>query len=73
MCFKAPKPPPIPPPDPAIAEAQLAAKNDAASIKAENKERRLQDSVSKSGGMYGMRSLISGSRGGGGFGRGLMD
>jgi len=72
MCFSSPKPPPIPPPDPAIAEAQLAAKNDAASIKAENKERRLQDSVSKSGGMYGMRSLISGSRGGGGFGRGLM-
>lgn len=73
MCFNAPKPPPVPPPDPAIAEAQAASKADAAAIKAQDKEKRLQDAVSKGSGVYGMRSLISGSRGGGGFGRGMMD
>jgi len=73
MCFSAPKPPPVPEPDPAIAEQQAAAKADAAAIKAQDKEKRLQDAVSKSSGTYGMRSLISGSRGGGGFGRGMLD
>jgi hypothetical protein len=75
MCFsspKAPAPPPIPEPDPAIAEQQAAAKADASAIKAQDKEKRLQDAISKGSGVYGMRSLISGSRGGGGFGRGLM-
>lgn len=72
MCFSSPKPPPVPEPDPAIAEQQAAAKADAAAIKAKDKEARLQDAVSKGSGVYGMRSLISGSRGGGGFGRGMI-
>ena len=72
MCGSAPSPPPVPPPDPAIAEQQAAAKADAAAQKAKDKELRLQEAISKGSGVYGMRSLISGSRGGGGFGRGMM-
>lgn len=74
--FNAPKPPP---PDPAVeAErqarlTQIEEQKDAqASERAEDKKRRTQEMASRSAGMVGMRSLISGSRGGAGFGRGLL-
>lgn len=72
MCFDSPKPPPVPPPDPEVVAQQQAAKADAEARRAKDKEQRLQDAVAKGSGVYGMRSLISGSRGGGGFGRGML-
>jgi hypothetical protein len=40
--------------------------------KSENKQRRMQDQAIRTSGMAGFRSLISGNKGGGGFGRGLL-
>jgi len=47
-------------------------KADEATRKAENKEKALQEDVVRSSGSYGFRSLISGRRGGSGFGREMM-
>lgn len=68
-----------PPPDPA-AEAEKAARAEQIaaseereqSERAEDKKKRMQEAVSRTSGMTGMRSLISGQRGGAGFGRGLL-
>jgi len=72
MCFSSPKPPPPPEPDPAIAEQRQAQLDAANAQKTEDKQRRLQEQITRTGGMAGFRSLISGSKGGGGFGRGLL-
>lgn len=72
MCFSSPKPPPPPEPDPAIAEQRQAQLDAANAQKTEDKQRRLQEQITRTGGMVGFRSLISGSKGGGGFGRGLL-
>lgn len=72
MCFNAPKPPPPPPEDPALKQQREDALAAAQAQKSEDKERRLQEQISRTGGMAGFRSLISGSKGGGGFGRGLL-
>ena len=73
MRFSSPKPPPIPPEDPnlkAQREAQLA---EAQAKRSDEKKDRLENSIARTSGAYGFRSLISGSRGGSGFGRGMMD
>ena len=72
MCFSSPKPPPAPEPDPIVEEQRAAAMESAQAEKSENKQRRMQEQAIRSGGMAGFRSLISGSKGGGGFGRGLL-
>lgn len=72
MCFSAPKPPPVPPEDPAIAQQREDAMTAAQTQKSENKQQRLQEQMVRSSGMAGFRSLISGNKGGGGFGRGLL-
>lgn len=72
MCFSSPKPPPVPEPDPAVAEQRQAQLDAANAQKTEDKQRRLQEQITRTGGMAGFRSLISGSKGGGGFGRGLL-
>lgn len=72
MCFSAPKPPPTPEPDPALAQMREDSLAAAQADKSENKQRRMQEQAIRSGGMAGFRSLISGSKGGGGFGRGLL-
>jgi hypothetical protein len=72
MCGSS-SPPPVPPPDPAIAEQRQAQLDAATSAKAEDKQRRLQEQMVRTSGMAGFRSLISGNKGGGGFGRGLLD
>lgn len=72
MCFSAPKPPPVPPEDPALKQQREDAMAAAQTQKSEDKDRRLQEQISRTGGMAGFRSLISGSKGGGGFGRGLL-
>jgi len=71
MCG-APSPPPPPKEDPAIAEQRQAALDAASAQRSEDKDRRLQEQIVRSSGMAGFRSLISGSKGGGGFGRGLL-
>jgi len=70
MCGSSP--PPIPKEDPAIAEQRQAQLDAANAQRSEDKQRRLQEQVVRSSGMAGFRSLISGSKGGGGFGRGLL-
>jgi hypothetical protein len=72
MCFSAPKPPPPPPEDPALKQQREDAMAAAQAQKSEDKERRIQEQAMRTGGMAGFRSLISGSKGGGGFGRGLL-
>jgi len=72
MCFNPPKPPPPPPEDPALKQQREDALAAAQTEKSENKERRMQEQSIRSGGMAGFRSLISGNKGGGGFGRGLL-
>ena len=71
MCGS-PSPPPIPKEDPAIAEQRQAQLDAANAQRSEDKDRRLQEQIVRSSGMAGFRSLISGSKGGGGFGRGLL-
>ena len=72
MCFSSPKPPPVPPEDPALKQQREDALTAAQTQKSEDKERRIQEQAMRTGGMAGFRSLISGSKGGGGFGRGLL-
>ena len=72
MCFSSPKPPPVPPEDPALKQQREDALAAAQTQKSEDKERRIQEQAMRTGGMAGFRSLISGSKGGGGFGRGLL-
>jgi len=72
MCFNAPKPPPPPPEDPALKQQREDSLAASLAQKAEDKDRRIQEQVMRTGGMTGFRSLISGSKGGGGFGRGLL-
>lgn len=72
MCFSSPKPPPVPPEDPALKQQREDAMAAAQAQKSEDKERRIQEQAMRTGGMAGFRSLISGSKGGGGFGRGLL-
>jgi hypothetical protein len=72
MCFSSPKPPPPPAPDPVVEEQRAAAMETAQTEKSENKQRRMQDQAIRTSGMAGFRSLISGNKGGGGFGRGLL-
>jgi len=72
MCFSSPKPPPVPPEDPALKQQREDAMAAAQAQKCEDKERRIQEQAMRTGGMAGFRSLISGSKGGGGFGRGLL-
>jgi len=73
MCGSSTPAPPVPPPDPAIAEQRQAQLEAAVASKTEDKQRRLQEQLVRSSGMTGFRSLISGNKGGGGFGRGLLD
>jgi len=73
MCGSSSPPPPrVPEPDPAIAEERAAQIETAQSQRSEDKQRRLQEQIVRSSGMAGFRSLISGSKGGSGFGRGLL-
>jgi hypothetical protein len=71
MCGSS-SPPPVPKEDPAIAEQRQAQLDAANAQRSEDKDRRLQEQIVRSSGMAGFRSLISGSKGGGGFGRGLL-
>jgi len=72
MCFSSPKPPPPPPEDPALKQQREDALAAAQTQKSEDKDRRIQEQAMRTSGMAGFRSLISGSKGGGGFGRGLL-
>lgn len=47
-------------------------KMEAQEQRSKDKSMRLQESVARTGGMYGFRSLISGRRGGSGFGREML-
>lgn len=77
MCFKKPKAPPKTAEELALEEEQRQARENAkaeqaAALKKE-KDARTQSSAARLGGMFGMRSLISGSKGGSGFfGRSLI-
>lgn len=77
MCFKKPKMP-APTAEELAAEKELKQQREAlkaqlASEKAEAKERRTREAVSRATGGYGFRSLISGRKGGQGFmSRGLL-
>ena len=71
MCFKPPKPP-KPTAEELAREAEQKQmienqKAEAASNLAEDKMMRTQSSFGQQSGMYGMRSLISGPKGGAGF------
>ena len=72
MCFSAPKPPPVPVEDPAVAQQRQDAMDAAQTQKSTDKQNRMQEQLVRSSGMAGFRSLISGNKGGGGFGRGLL-
>lgn len=72
MCFKTPSPPPLPQEDPAVAQQRQDALDAAQAQKSEDKQRRVQEQMVRSSGMAGFRSLISGNKGGGGFGRLLL-
>ena len=72
MCFqKAPKPPKPDPEDVAreVEQEQMMEnqKADSAAKLAEDKMLRTQSTFGQQSGMYGMRSLISGPKGGAGF------
>jgi hypothetical protein len=72
MCGR-PSPPPLPPPDPEL-EAQKAASKEAAErARAREKEGRTREAIARSSGMVGARSLITGLKGGSGYGRSLLD
>lgn len=71
MCG-APKPPPLPPPDPEVErQKQLARERNIDEMERE-KAATTRDSIARSSGMVGTRSLITGSRGGSGYGRSLI-
>jgi hypothetical protein len=68
-----------PPPDPAAEaerkarmEALEAQKAQAQAERSKDKQARLGDALMRSGGLYGARSLISGRKGGSGFGREMI-
>lgn len=72
MCFKGPK---LPQPSAAdlAMEAEAKAQREAAAEEArrkrsEEKLLRTEDAIARQGGTYGLRSLISGRKGGQGFG-----
>lgn len=71
MCFSVPKPPPVPKEDPSIVEQREAAKEQAMAEKTSEKEARIRDAQMRTAGM-GFRTLLTGSRGGMGYGRGLL-
>lgn len=76
MCFKQPKPP-KPTAEDLAAEAEAKAMREAAAADAqrrisEDKKRRTEEAVQRSSGGYGIRSLISGRKGGQGFLRSLL-
>jgi hypothetical protein len=77
MCFKKPKMP-EPTAEEIAAEKELKQQREAlkaqlAAEKAEAKERRTREAISRATGTYGFRSLISGRKGGQGFmSRGLL-
>ena len=58
-----PSPPPVPKPDPNVIAQQKAALAREQTMRAQEKEQRLQDSVASLSGM-GSRSLMTGRRGG---------
>ena len=71
MCFTPPKPPKPDPEDVAreVEQEQMMEnqKADSAAKLAEDKMLRTQSTFGQQSGMYGMRSLISGPKGGAGF------
>lgn len=76
MCFKQPKPP-QPTAAEIAAEREAKSMRDAASAEAarrlaEEKQRRTEEGVARASGGYGIRSLISGRKGGQGFARSLL-
>jgi pyruvate/2-oxoglutarate dehydrogenase complex dihydrolipoamide acyltransferase (E2) component len=76
MCFKTPKPP-QPTAQELAAEAEAKSMRDAAAAEAarrlaDEKQRRLEEGVIRASGNYGVRSLISGRKGGQGFMRSLL-
>lgn len=77
MCFKKPKLP-TPTTEELASQAEAKAMREAAAAEAsrkiaEDKERRLEDAASRLSGGYGIRSLISGRKGGQGFLRSLLN
>lgn len=76
MCFKQPKLP-KPTAEDLAAEAEAKAMREAAAAEAkrkltEEKQRRTEEGVSRAAGGYGIRSLISGRKGGEGFLRSML-
>jgi len=71
MCFDVPTPPPPPAEDPRAVEARKAAQEEADAAKTAEKEARLRDQQMRGAGI-GFRTLLTGSRGGSGFSRGLL-
>lgn len=72
MCFKKPKLP-APSAEELAAQAELRAQQEATKSELNSqitreKQRRLEETVARSRGLWGMRSLISGGKGGAGFG-----
>ena len=76
MCFKKPKAPKQTAAEKAAEleqqQATEAAKAEAARRLAEEKQKRLEEGAVRASGQYGVRSLISGRKGGGGFLRSLL-
>jgi len=68
MCGSAPSAPPAPPPDPDLERQKEEARQRAIEAKAREKNARTEEAIIRATGGYGMRSLISGSKGGEGFG-----
>lgn len=75
MCFKKPKPPEPTAEDKAREkelEEQLAARRrEIAESRREQKESRTEEDIARAMGLFGLRSLIAGPKGGAGFGRGF--
>lgn len=66
MCFKKPKPPKVYA-DPQLKQQQAAARDDAAALRAADKEARTEAKLAQLSGLMGRGSLLSGGRGGAGF------
>lgn len=67
MCGSSPRPPPPPAPDPAVEEQRQLAEERANTERAREREARTREAIARSSGQVGMRSLISGMKGGQGF------
>lgn len=72
MCFKSPKPPPPSTTgqdiaDPALQRERAQAEVDASVLKAENKQRRMEDELALLQGRIGRHSLFTGGQGGAGY------